>query len=184
MIKFNLLVLVFAIVSSLSIFSGCARVQQRNSITEPFIIIGVAYERNGQHLKAISYFTKAIELDPSDDVAYYNRGISHGKMGLHILAISDFTSAIELSPRDVTIYFNRAISYKKMGRYKEAVDRFTEAINLDPEYARAYLNRAAVYLTMKEYEKAWDDVNEIKELGFDLPGYFIAELRRVSGRKE
>ena len=59
---------------------------------------------------AIADFTKAIELDPDDAVAYYNRGNSKRKLKDYYGAIADYTKAIELDPDVADAYYNRGWS--------------------------------------------------------------------------
>ena len=60
------------------LFLGCAKVQQpKLEDAEAYLNRGVAYGHKGQYDKAISEFTKAIEINPRDAEAYYNRGLSY-----------------------------------------------------------------------------------------------------------
>ena len=70
-----------------------------------------AYDKanNGDHYGAISDYTKAIEINPSEG-AYYNRGFSKRKVKDYYGAISDYTKAIELDPKYADAYYNRGYS--------------------------------------------------------------------------
>ena len=73
---------------------------------------GIAHRRKGQIKKAISDYTKAIELNPNHYSAYYNRGIAYFQDKDQISkAIADFTKTIEIDPRYAKAYYNRAICY-------------------------------------------------------------------------
>jgi len=56
---------------------------------------GNAYNKLGQHQRAIKDYNKAILLKPNFAVFYYNRGIIYGKLGQHQRAIEDFDKAIQ-----------------------------------------------------------------------------------------
>ena len=64
-----------------------------------------------QYDKAISDYTKAIEINPRFAEAYYNRGLAYGKKGQYDKAISDYTKAIEINPRFAEAYNNRGDAY-------------------------------------------------------------------------
>ena len=49
---------------------------------------------------AIADYTKAIELNPKDQQAYWRRGLSYGHKGQCGPAIADYSKAIELNPKD------------------------------------------------------------------------------------
>ena len=68
---------------------------------------GVAYAKLGQHTKAISDYTKAIELNQKYAAAYSSRGAAYSDLGEHTKAISEFNKAIELNPKYAVAYNNR-----------------------------------------------------------------------------
>ena len=55
------------------------------------------FER-GDYSGAIADYTKAIQLTPGNDDAFYNRGISKRKLGDNKGAIEDYNKALELNP--------------------------------------------------------------------------------------
>ena len=59
---------------------------------------GYDYGELGEYEKAISDYTKVIELNPEYATAYYYRGICYRKLGEYNKTISDYTEAIELDP--------------------------------------------------------------------------------------
>jgi tetratricopeptide (TPR) repeat protein len=81
---------------------------------------GRTYAESGQHDLAISYFSKAIEINPMSAATYWNRGIAYAKTGQHDLAISDFSKAIEIDPTNAKSYFNRGISYFHKREYEKS----------------------------------------------------------------
>ena len=49
---------------------------------------------------ALSNFTEAISIDPTDTSSYINRGFLRGKLNDTIGGIADFTLALEIDPED------------------------------------------------------------------------------------
>ncbi len=69
------------ILIALAIFiSTCATPKMGNN-AETYYNRGNAYGKKGQYDKAISDYTKAIEINPSYAKAYYNRGVAYIKEG-------------------------------------------------------------------------------------------------------
>jgi len=83
--------------------------------------------------KAISDFTKAIELDPDNARYYSSRGASYERLEEYDEAISDATKAIELDSEDADSYSTRGSSYDKLGAHEKAISDYTKALELDPE---------------------------------------------------
>jgi len=117
----------------------------------------------GKYARAISDYTRAIQLNPRYARAYFFRGNAYSGQGRYDLAISDFTKAIQLYPRDPKTnktllpgdisqrrinrdaYFNRGNAYSKQGKYARAISDYTRAIQLDPRFANAYYSRGSSY---------------------------------------
>ena len=72
----------------------------------------------------------AIELDPTDAIAYNGRGGAYGSLKKYPEAIADFTKAIKLDPTDAIAYNNRGIAYKALGKTIEAEADFAKAKSL------------------------------------------------------
>ena len=64
-----------------------------------------------EYEKAISFYEKAIELDPDYTMAYYNLGIAYRKQGNTTKAIESYKKAIELKPDYTKAYYNLGIAY-------------------------------------------------------------------------
>jgi tetratricopeptide (TPR) repeat protein len=70
----------------------------------------------GKYDLAIQDYTKALEVDPANSFAYYNRGITKDRMGDFEGAVADFSSAITLDPGNADFYHNRGFSLRKQVR--------------------------------------------------------------------
>ena len=68
----------------------------------------IAYEmgNTGNYKGAIKNYTKVIELEPDNYVAYMNRGWNKSKLGDEYAAISDYNKSIEINPNYALAYFN------------------------------------------------------------------------------
>ncbi len=73
---------------------------------------------------ALADFRKAIELDPSSALAYYQRGLTYQLMGQHENAVSDFDVAISLRPNTPDPYFSRGQSRFELQQFELAYDDF------------------------------------------------------------
>ena len=133
---------------------------------------GYPYADLGQYTKAISDYTKAIELNPKYAEAYSNRGAAYAKLGRHTQAISDYTKAIELNPKYAGAYSNRGVAYDDLGQHTKAISDYTKAIELNPKYAEAYSSRGAAYTDLGQHTQAISDCTKAIELNPKYAGAY------------
>lgn len=131
----------------------------------------------------INILTNAIELEPNNSTAYYNRGFSHYALKNYTQAISDFTKAIEFDPEDDEPYRGRGTVYNDIGEYEKAIDDLTKAVELNFLWKRrgywtsgsgyCYDELGKAYYNLKDYERAEDYFTKaIEESGFDYDAYY------------
>ncbi len=74
-----------------------------------------------QDEQGIPDLTKAIELDPTRERAYLNRGLAYYMVGEFEESIHDLTTLLEMDPSNAKNVLDwRARSYTKLGQYREA----------------------------------------------------------------
>jgi tetratricopeptide (TPR) repeat protein len=149
---------------------------------------GVDYLKQNKVDDAILELTKAIELNPKSDKAYYDRGRAYDAKGEIDKAIEDYTNAIN-NPSAETIQAacnNRGLDYEKKGELDKALQDYTKGIEGMPnptfsgfKYFKSVLhrNRAEVYRVKGEFDKAMEDVRSIQALGGDADPAFIEKVR-------
>lgn len=129
---------------------------------------GLAYEKLGDHVRALEDYNKAIAIGPRYAYMYNNRGLVHEKLGNYKEAIADLDKAISLTPGNSKVYDNRGSVYLKLGDYQKAIEDFNSAISLNPKDAKSYTNRGFAYEESGDIKKALEDYN--KAIVLD-PGY-------------
>jgi tetratricopeptide (TPR) repeat protein len=68
------------------------------SSAETLVHRGAAYEKLGEHDRAIKDLDRALALDPNFALAYYVRGLAYGSLGEYDRASRDLNRAVELDP--------------------------------------------------------------------------------------
>lgn len=113
----------------------------------------------GEHLCAIAigHFTRAIQLDPTNDSAYLHRGNCFLELGENFLAIADLTESLRLQPQNTNAYLSRGHANYADAKYLEAVADFDEAIRRGANKAADYTGRAQAYLKINQPFKAVED---------------------------
>lgn len=150
---------------------------------------GVAHERKGELTKAITDYTSAIELFPSNedktmlaDFYIYRGSIHHIKMNYN-QAITDFTEAIKFNPSFTDAYWNRGNAHLNKGDNAKAIEDYNQAIKIDSNYtakitpslAEAYRRQGLSSLEIGNYDDALMDFSKAIDL---QPNDSEAYLRR------
>ncbi len=112
-----------------------------------------AYDKLGEHEKAIELFNKAMVLTSKPAYIIHDRGLAYTNMKEYVKAIQDFTKAIEMGQNE-----------------KDFV-------------AQCYNDRAVAYFHSGEYDKSWQDVNKSMDQGYRVHPGFLAALEARGYRK-
>jgi tetratricopeptide (TPR) repeat protein/uncharacterized caspase-like protein len=104
--------------------------------------------------------SKAIELDPKDDIAFNNRGLAKAGLQDYSGSIEDYSKAIELKPERADYYCNRGSSKSDIQDFLGAIADYSKAIELDPSYAMTWNNRGNTKYAMKDFQGALKDYSK------------------------
>lgn len=124
-------------VSELQSVSTLSAVTQKNkrATAERLYSQGVAMLSRDDYNRALPYFEKAVETDPSYAEAWYQAGFSYGILGRHADALKASKQAAKLRPEWAETYVNIGASSYALQQYKEAADAYKQAIRLEDSKA-------------------------------------------------
>jgi tetratricopeptide (TPR) repeat protein len=111
---------------------------------------GLTQMEKGDYVRALSYFTRALEFSPDYYVLEINLGIANGALNNDEEAERHFARSIELAPQDAQALYFYASWLRDRGRYSEAIRN----LDIDIENNPAYLD--ARYLLMWIYHDLGD----------------------------
>ena len=80
----------------------------------------------GDYDRVLQGYTKAIQLNPDDAIAYNSRGGVYYLKEEYESAIVDFTKAIDLNPNYAEAYNNRGVAYHLKEEYESAIADYTQ----------------------------------------------------------
>lgn len=87
----------------------------------------------GMYVSAAADFSKVIELEPENVMAYRNRGLAYSEIvgvdGTLNAALEDYNKAIDLDPKQSIFYFERAIIRLRRQEWTEAIADLEAARN-------------------------------------------------------
>ena len=87
-----------------------------------------------RYQEEVEDYTKAIELNPTDPAAYYNRGLTYANANLYEKALQDFQRAADLAPGDPKARYGLATTHSLLGDAPAAIDSLAQALELAPDY--------------------------------------------------
>jgi len=117
-------------------------------------LLGALYYQNGKHSLAITYFQKAVQLNPMLTQAHVNLGKVLQENGQIDEAIACYEKAIALAPHLAMAHNNLGFVLQEKGLIEEAGACYKRALDCDPGLALAH-NNMGVYLEKKDaYEQA------------------------------
>lgn len=120
-------------VTELQTVSSLSAVTQKNkrAAAERLYSQGVAQLSRDDFPRALTFFEKAIEIDPNYAEAWYQAGFSYGVQGRHTEALKASKQAAKLRPDWAETFVNIGASSFALGQYKEAADAYRQAIKLE-----------------------------------------------------
>ena len=100
--------------------------------------------------------SKALEINPSDADAWYERGVLRGAKGDLDGALGDFAKVIELNPRHARAYANRGMIMLLRRQDAEAQKEFATAVELDNSL-KAHLEKSVdqIMKSARHNRKEW-----------------------------
>ena len=117
--------------SALALFDSVIA-ERKNVPIVAYLGRGTAQALLGNLTNAISDFSKAIEIDPTNDDAWKRRGQARAAKGNFTDALSDLSRAIQLKPTS-DVYHQRATIYYKQKNYIRALSDYEKANEYDPK---------------------------------------------------
>ena len=141
---------------------------------------GNAQFKNNNYTGAADYYTRGIQLNPSEPVLYSNRATCMKLLGKYKEAINDYNKAIELNPKNTKNLKKLSNVYVILGDFGHAQLLLEKCCNLETnDSSNVYeLNKVKKMvedfekINEKYNEKKWDDCEEkSKELLKEAPAF-------------
>jgi tetratricopeptide (TPR) repeat protein len=140
--------------------NACESMKPANLNTVEDLLSMGYYQQECQkdRLAAISYFTKAINLNPKAEEPYSSRANAYQQLGNYKAAVADYTVLINLNTdrfdliRDA--YWHRARIYNKLSEKQKSISDLTQLITNYNGNVGDYLLRAKLYKDLGNNEGA------------------------------
>jgi tetratricopeptide (TPR) repeat protein len=117
----------------------------KDSITSDILSFANLKYKQGDFLGALTAYTEAVQVDPTNALALCCRGVAYYRLGDEENARIDYNRSIELDPTLAIAYYRRGFLRYVAKDYVMAIADYNKSIELNPSFALAYSNRGYVY---------------------------------------
>jgi tetratricopeptide (TPR) repeat protein len=135
-----------------------------------------AYMKRGRLKEALADFNLAVSKNPTDEKAWFGRGVVHLMNGNGEAALNDLTKAVELNPKYDEAYSQRGLILLRLKNDAAGALRdFDRAVEIDPRPAAHWFNKASALAILGDFNRAELDFGRALELA---PGNARAYFNR------
>lgn len=134
---------------------ACEKSLQRDSkLPAGHICLGRLEEGTGAYLAAVQEFSRAIDAEPTSEVAFRGLADCYQELGQLSEAERTYQRAIALRPQYWAPYNWLGAFYYRNARYAEASQMFQQVVALAPDSFRGYSNWGASLVEQEHYDQA------------------------------
>ena len=130
--------------------------------TGNMLISAVDRYNEGKYEEASTTLTNIVELDPSNDAAWYYLAMCSMMARDLEMAEYRFQKAVELDPGNFWYRYRLAVVYAMTSRGDQTVEMYEKLLEDFPKKSDLYFDLAELYAAQKEYQKALDTLDEIE----------------------
>ncbi|MCX7729505.1 MAG: tetratricopeptide repeat protein, partial [Bacteroidia bacterium] len=135
-------------------------IEQDPQMIDAYIDIGVLYAAKN-HSLALQYYNNALKLNPTHNIALYNKAFFFQQKGIADSAITIYQKILSIYPNSPHVLYNLgAIEFALKKNNQQAIEYFTKAIQQKTDYAEAYYARAIVRKQQGKKQEAISDLQE------------------------
>ncbi|HTA26353.1 MAG TPA: tetratricopeptide repeat protein, partial [Bacteroidia bacterium] len=118
---------------------------------------------------ALADYSKAIQLNPANAMAYLNRGSLYvDQFNKYDLAIADFNKTLELDPANTDAIVNKGIAYYRKEDFDEALRLYNSVPGNLNDRGKIFYLKALSYAGKNEYTNALQNAETAQKMGLTI----------------
>lgn len=137
---------------------------------------GNDFLKEDQAERAITYYNRAIRIEPDYDDAYLARAQAYEKIEKPNEAARDYMKAAHLFEKETDVYYHAGRLLYQVGEYGQALDYLNRAIDLKNKNLDALHLKVLVLVELKDYYKALRAAKESLDVKTTAFGYYYHGL--------
>jgi tetratricopeptide (TPR) repeat protein len=132
--------------------------------------LGSLWLKQGNPAKAMSGFTKALQLQPYYASAHFNLGVALAGSGRPAEAVPHFEAAVRIEPDFADAHIDLGIALTRLGRAAEALEHYRVALRLQPASPDAHVDLGLALMQLDRPAEAIEHYEMALRLQPGLPG--------------
>ncbi len=121
---------------------------------ESFEWLGMYYFETHHYPEAISYFNKALEIDPLFKLIYNMLAYAYNQTGDFEKSIWAINKYISIAPDEANPYDTRGDLYAWNGKIEQAMGSYRKALETKPDFYASWVKLGHMHLFRREYAQA------------------------------
>jgi len=137
----------------------------KTDFSNTYLELGFACKKLKLDDDAISYYKKAMELDPKSYIPYNGIGEVYrdNKKDMNE-AMNWYQKSLAIKPEERKAHFGIGYCLNNQGKYNEAIGHLKKAVESEPTYTAAYVELGYSHYMIEKYTEAIDYCNKAIEL--------------------
>ncbi len=114
--------------------------------------------------EAIEAIDKALEINPSDNIALKIKDIVLATLGKYEEALEVLNKALEINPVNCYALTSKGKVLAKLGKYEEAIEVFNKVLEINPVNYYALVNKGVLLIHLGKIKEALETFNKALEI--------------------
>ena len=102
---------------------------------------GMSLNSLGKFNESITYFDKALVIDPNNTIALTQKANAFGGLGKYLEAITYYDKLLFIDPKNAEALDDKGVSFYHLGNYTKAIGFYDQALAIDPNHAFALYDK-------------------------------------------
>ena len=111
---------------------------------------------------AIQLYNKALDINPNNHVAWYNKGLSLYNLGKYVEALQCYLKALSINPNYIEAWNSAGITLQILGENDDAIECYNKALYINPNHIQAQHNRNLALLRSASLQRSEKQEKRIK----------------------
>lgn len=121
---------------------------------------GKALYFEGRYEEAVTFYDKAIQIEPDNPKASFGRGAALAKLQQTEAAIASYDKAIQLKPDFVEAWFGKGTALAKLQQIEAAITAYDKATQLKPDFFLAWFGKARCYALQGDTDHTFENLQQ------------------------